>query len=128
MPQPSDEPSVLCVMLEEPSMPPSFFLPHSSPETTEDDFLAIARFVWRSVPERRIWRVHYRHIGQDMVAEVGQPADPYYGEPGPVLAIFPPRPFLVITPLRGGTRGAPIMISEPTQIEYFADGAVTDPQ
>ena len=108
-------------------MPPSFFLPHSSPETTEDDFLAIARFVWRSVPERRIWRVHYRHMGQDMVAEVGQPADLYYGEPGPVLAIFPPKPFLVITPLRGGTRGAPIMIGELFQIDYFADEALPRP-
>ena len=108
-------------------MPPSFFLPHSSPDTTEDDFLAIARFVRRRLPERRIWRVHYRHIGQDMMAEVGQPADPYYGEPGPVLAIFPPRPFLVITPLRGGGRGAPIMISEPTQIEYFTDEDVLGP-
>jgi hypothetical protein len=108
-------------------MPPCFFLPHSSPETTEDDFLAIARFVRRRVPERRVWRIHYRHIGQDMVAEVGQPPDSYYGEPGLVLAIFPPKPFLVITPQRGGARGVPIMIGEPTQIEYFSEADVPGP-
>jgi hypothetical protein len=42
-------------------------------------------------------------------------------------AIVPPKPFLVITPLRGGTRGAPIMIGELFQIDYFADEALPRP-
>jgi hypothetical protein len=88
-----------------------FFVPQTStPEQAEKVWEATRKFAAetmdREIGTRRIFRLEYRHDGDDLVAEVGQP-EPLTGEP--VLVILEADPYLICTPSRGVARGIPIL-------------------
>ena len=102
-----------------------FFIPHASSEAEAESVLeAIAKFVGASVPppDKRIFRMAYRHNGQDFTVEVGQPIPIYYREGNQkVIAILAGNPYLVCLPTRGVVQGAPIYVGASTVcgVEYF---------
>ena len=61
----------------------------------------------RTVSDRRIFSVAYRHNGREYYAEVGKP-DPRVEET--VLVILESNPFLVCTQNRGVIRGLPVLV------------------
>lgn len=88
-----------------------FFVPHAStPEQAEEVWEATRKFaaetMEREIGIRRIFRLHYRHNGDELVAEVGKP-EALAGEP--VLVILEADPYLICTPNRGVARGMPIL-------------------
>jgi len=109
-----------------------FFIPNAtSPQEAEHTWEAVRKFEHEQtgwpVAERRIYRLRYRHDGQDLIAEVGQP-DARTGET--VIAILSSRTYLVCTPTRGVVRGEPILVghNEVCEVEDFDadhDGMVT---
>jgi hypothetical protein len=100
-----------------------FFLPGIEDRAKADVYLeSIAEFIGQPVPKRRIFRMSYRHAGQDMVAEVGRPASAYYGEGDEVVvAILGTDPFNVCLRNRGVIRGTPIYVGAwcVDELEYF---------
>ena len=103
---------------------PQFFLPGTEDaQEAENVLAAIAKFVRRPVPKRRLFRVAYTHNGRNMVAEIGEEPDPYYCESGPVIAIFDGDPLLVCLPNRGVIRGEPIYVGYGcvSSRSYFGD-------
>ena len=111
-----------------------FFIPNApSPQEAEHTWEAVRKFEHEQtgwpVAERRIYRLRYRHDGQDLVAEVGQP-DALTGET--VIAILSSHTYLVCTLTRGVARGEPILVgkNEVYEVEDFEadnEGTVTTP-
>ena len=101
---------------------PEFFIPAAKDAAEAESVLEnVAKFINRSVPTRRIFRITYIHNGKAMTAEVGKDPDPYYREKGPVIAIFGGDPHCVCLPDRGVVRGGPILVGQQSvqSTEYF---------
>lgn len=101
-----------------------FFVPHAeSREEAERVLQSTAEFVGGTVPKKRIYRLHYTHNREPMVAEIGKPADSYYREGDqPAIAILPAGgAYAVCLPYRGVIRGGPILVGSDsvTKIETF---------
>ena len=88
-----------------------FFVPEAStPQQAEEVWNATRKFARetmdREIGERRIFRLRYRHDGNELVVEVGRP-EPLTKEP--VMVILESNPYLICTPNRGVLRGMPIL-------------------
>lgn len=98
-----------------------FFVPNAaSPEQAEEVWQSVHAFavetMERPVSDRRIYEIHYRHNGDDLVATVGEP-EPLTKEP--VIVILESNPFLICTPLRGVVRELPILAGLPYRVVDF---------
>ena len=89
-----------------------FFIPFSSDDEQAESVLdATSKFTGFPIPERRIYQIDYSHNGTKMRATVGEPADDYYREEGPVIALLKNESCLAIcTKDRGVVRGTPIFV------------------
>lgn len=102
-----------------------FFLPPSaqSASEAESDLRSIAEFVHGTIPEPRVFKLEYRHNGKEMVAEVGKPADPYYGEGSQLVTaiLLAGAGYAVCLPFRGVVGGDPIMVghNSVSRVEHF---------
>lgn len=114
--------------LSEAGIVPAFFLPPANtPELAETVYGQIRANLHKhngATKDRRIWRIEYRHNGEDEVVEVGQITHGSDGEP--VVAIFENESyFSVCTPSRGVQRPGPIFIgrSEVRSVLDFSEDA-----
>ena len=87
----------------------------------EEVYEAIKKFVADGrTTSARYYSIHYRHIGEEVTARVGEP-DPLTGET--VIAILRSDivsgPFYVCTPNRGVSRGDPILASSDARAVEF---------
>ncbi|MEQ1918983.1 MAG: hypothetical protein ABL955_07270 [Elusimicrobiota bacterium] len=103
--------------------PMKFFVPNTNGE-------AQAKTLWdatkkfsedqmaRKYADRKIFRIEYRHDGEEYVAQVGKIDR---REEEEVLVILEGDPYVVCTKNRGVLRGEPIMVGkqEITRVEYF---------
>lgn len=83
---------------------------------------SIARHLEVPLPERRIFRLVWKHNGIEYEAEVGKPAPAYFGEgETPVEAILGATPFLICLETRGARSGSPIYAGDRSVrlIEFF---------
>jgi hypothetical protein len=100
-----------------------FFVPAAESRAEADIVLEnIARFIGTPLPERRIFRLAFRHNEKDYAVEIGKPAPAYYGEGDhPVVAILGGDPFCICLANRGVLRGSPIYASKESvsAVEYF---------
>jgi len=104
------------------SMTPHFFVPNSSPDDAENVFTGMARTCGAEVPPvgERVYSITFTHDGQLWTATVGQTlrgeerrirrrrgqryeSTTQLQDPATVLAIFPGRPFYVLTDASRGT-------------------------
>jgi hypothetical protein len=105
-----------------------FFIPHAKDAAEAESVLSnIAKFVNTTVPPigQRIFKLRYTHNGQEMIAEVGKPANSYYREgEQEVIAIIGEDPIMVCLPNRGVIRGGPILVGKDSVIErvFFEAG------
>jgi len=111
-----------------------FFIP-SSPDNAEDILKATRTFVAEqsnnALTERRIFKLKYRHNGDEYLAEVGKRESrrDFGGGPsesvGPTVLIIlesiKPGPYFVCTLERGVAKGFPVLVgaSDVLEIEDF---------
>ncbi|MGX1199326.1 hypothetical protein [Parvibaculum sp. MBR-TMA-1.3b-4.2] len=99
-----------------------FFIPAAQSDAEADVVLeAIAKFNSLPLPERRIFRLSFKHNGVRYDVEVGQPAPDYFRAGGPVVAILGNDPICVCLADRGVLRGSPIYVGKNSvlSMEYF---------
>lgn len=98
-----------------------FFLPGTQGRAQADVYLeSIAKHIGVPLPARRVFRLAFKHNGQDFEVVVGKPAPAYYGEGDEVVvAILGSDPYFVCLRNRGVIRGSPICVGGVREIEYF---------
>jgi hypothetical protein len=125
---------------------PQFFVPAATPDNQDSIYSELARWSNGVVPNEsgRIYSISYEHDGEEWTATVGASLrgvrhvskrskskkierTEHLADPAVVLAIFPGRPFIVVTnhqideSLRIGSRWAnPFYVGTPKSITYFA--------
>jgi hypothetical protein len=100
-----------------------FFLPMAR-DTAQADVLleSIARHISLPLPERRIFRLVFRHNGIEYEVEVGKAAPAYFGEgASPVEAILGDIQYAICLENRGVKKGLPIYAGDKSVrlIEFF---------
>lgn len=102
-----------------------FFIPLiPDPATAEAVFQGEIQATGAGSQARRIFRLHYRHAGSDMIAEVGKPPDSYYkAANGDVVSVIlrSPQCFVIMLAGRGLVGRSPIYASADGHAEYFED-------
>ena len=116
---------------------PQFFVPESSPESTESDYAALAELCERAVPEpgERIFSLEHEHNGARWTVTVGEPLrgvsrpdregrTQALQDDAVVLAIFRGDPFMVVTNYQFVSSvesdwGNPFFVRVPEKIVHF---------